>query len=190
MSSTVPFQKQRVSLHPNNQPSGNKYSATTFPQINFVIAKQPGMLLPKTLRLNGTFNLLNNGSRPINLPSTANSATNGASLNNRIGISSVLEEVNISTLNGRNLETVRNYNRYLASSKPIMNNMFDYNNGLNLQDPFLSSKSVSNSRVANVETQFSIPIEVGMFSDQVINVSEKGFHGLQLNLLLAQNATV
>ena len=190
MSQSVPFSKQRISLHPNNQPSGNKYSATTFPQINFVIARQPAMLLPGTLRLNGTFNLLNNGNRPINLPSTASSATNGASLNNRIGISSVLEEVNISTLNGRNLETVRNYNRYLASSKPIMNNMFDYNNGLNLEDPFLSSKSVCNSRSANVETQFSIPIEVGMLGDQPINISEKGFHGLQLNLLLAQNATV
>lgn len=190
MSQSVPFSKQRISLHPNNQPSGNKYTATTFPQINFVIARQPAMLLPGTLRLNGTFNLLNNNNNPVNIPSLASSATNGASLNNRIGISSVLEEVSISTLNGRNLETVRNYNRYLASSKPIMNNMFDYNNGLNLEDPFLSSKSVSNSRVANVETQFSIPIEVGMLGDQPINISEKGFHGLQLNLLLAQNATV
>ena len=190
MSGSVPFTRQRISLHPNNQPSGNAYTASTFPQINFVVARQPAFLLPGTLRLNGTFNLLNDTNQlPVNTPSLASAARNGRSLNNRIGISSVLEEVTIQTLNGRNLETVRNYNRYLASSKPLMNNSFDYNNGLNLEDPFLSSKSVSNSRVANVETQFSIPIEVGMLGDQPLNISEKGFHGLQMNLLLTQNAT-
>ena len=76
MSQSVPFSKQRISLHPNNQPSGNKYTATTFPQINFVIARQPAMLLPGTLRLNGTFNLLNNNNNPVNIPSLASSATN------------------------------------------------------------------------------------------------------------------
>ena len=191
MSVQINAQRRRVSLHPNNQPSGNKFSATNFPQINFVIARQPAFLLPQTLRLNGTFVLKNDtGDLPINDPESVANDDNGSTVNNRIGISSVIEEATIQTLNGRNLETVRNYNRYLASSKPFMNNSFDYNNGLNLEDPMLGSKSITTCRGANLETNFSIPIQVGMFGDMPLNISEKGFHGLQLNLLLAQNAAV
>jgi len=36
-----------------------------------------------------------------------------------------------------------------------------------------------------VQTEFSIPIEVGMLGDKPLNISEKGFHGLQLNILCA-----
>lgn len=191
MSVALAAQRRRVSLHPNNQPSGNTFSATNFPQINFVIARQPAFLLPSTLRLNGTFVLKDDlGNKPINAPNLVASGDNGSSVNNRIGISSVIDEAIIQTLNGRNLETVRNYNRYLASSKPFMNNSFDYNNGLNLHDPMLGSKSITTCRAANVETNFSLPIECGMFGDLPLNISEKGFHGLQLNLLLAQNAAV
>ena len=192
MSSSIPaFSRRRVSLHPNNAPSGNTYSATQFPQMNFVIARQPAFLLPHTLRLNGKFKLVkSDGTLPINIPNAAASATNGSAVNPRNGISSIFEEIGIQTLNGRNLETVRSYNRYLASSKPFLNNCFDMNNGLNLEDPFIASKSILNARVANVETHFSLPLEVGMFGDMPLNISEKGFHGLQLNLLLTENSVV
>ena len=191
MSVPLNAQRRRVSIHPNNQPSGNTFSATNFPQINFVIARQPAFLLPKTLKLNGTFVLKDStGATVDNNPAVVKSAINGSTLNNRIGVASCIDEVTIQTLNGRNLETIRNYNRYLASSKPFMNNSFDYNNGLNLDDPFLGSKSITTCRSANVETNFSIPIEAGMLGDMPLNISEKGFHGLQLNLLLAQNAAV
>jgi len=123
MSVPLNAQRRRVSIHPNNQPSGNTFSATNFPQINFVIARQPAFLLPKTLKLNGTFVLKDStGATVANNPAVVKSATNGSTLNNRIGVSSCIDEVTIQTLNGRNLETIRNYNRYLASSKPFMNN--------------------------------------------------------------------
>ncbi len=191
MSVPLNAQRRRVSIHPNNQPSGNTFSATNFPQINFVIARQDVFLLPQSLKLNGTFVLKDDtGAKPANAPNLAAAALNGSTLNNRIGLASCIDEVTIQTLNGRNLETVRNYNRYLASSKPFMNNSFDYNNGLNLNDSLLGSKSITTCRAANVETNFSIPIEVGMLGDMPINLSAKGFQGLQLNLLLAQNAAV
>ncbi len=191
MSVPLNANRHRVSIHPNNSPSGSKFSALTFPQINFVIARQNAFLLPQTLKLNGTFVLKDNtNAKPVNLPSAVASPNNGSTINNRVGLASCIDEVTIQTLNGRNLETVRNYNRYLASSKPFMNNSFDYNNGLNLNDPFLGSKSVATCRAANVETNFSIPIEVGMLGDMPLNISSKGFHGIQLNILLAQNAAV
>ena len=187
MNST--FTKSKVRLTPNNNPSGNRFTATNFSTINFIIAKQPAFLDPRTLRLNGTFSLLNAaGDEPVNDYQTAGSATNGATLNNRIGVQSCINEVTVQTLNGRNLENLRNYNQYLSAAKPLMNNTFDYDNGLGLQDSLLCNKSITNARVANVQTEFSIPIEVGMLGDKPLNISEKGFHGLQLNILLAQNA--
>ena len=185
--------KQRVRLHPNNAPSGGAYSASAFPAINFVIGTQRAFLDPRTLRLNGKLTIKNNAGAPIvNDNTQAQSATNGATMNNSIGVSSIFEECNISTLNGRNLETIRNYNRYLSTTKPLMNTSMDYNNGLGLKDPMTTDKSLTNQKTANVEHDFSIPIECGMFEGggRFINLSEKGFHGLQIDFLLAQNAAV
>lgn len=199
MASLAPaVTKNRVRLHPNNQPSGNTYSARNFPQINFVIGKQRAFLDPRTLRLNGEFSLIGPGVSPggadAGLPhndqTVVQSDINGATLNNMIGISSIFDEVTASTLNGRNVETVRNYNRYLASSKPLMNSSMDYNNGLGLKDPMQSDKSVTNQKTACVATDFSIPVDIGLFQGGAVNLSEKGFHGLQLDWLLAQNAQV
>lgn len=185
-------QKQRVRLTPNNQPSGNTYSAQNFPAINFVIGRQAAFLESRSLRLNGTLSIKNNAGALVVNDNTAvgASATNGATLNNVIGISSLFDEVTVSTLSGRNLETVRSYNRYCAASKPLLNNSMDYNNGLGLSDPMQTDKSITNAKTANVEVDFSIPIEIGMFDGgKLINISEKGFHGLQLDFLLAQNAS-
>ena len=186
--------KQRVRITPNNQPSGGVFSAQNFPAINFVIGSQRAWLDPRTLRLNGQFELKNlDGNLPAN--NTVAGAPplphqNGVSLNNSIGVSSFFDEVNISTYSGaKNLETVRSYNRYLAACKPLMHSSLDYDNGLGLQDAMCTNKSLSNARTACVETDFSIPINVGMLdSDGYLNLSEKGFSGLNIDLLLCQNA--
>ena len=186
--------RQRVSLHPNNAPSGGAYSAANFPAINFIIGTQRAFLDPRTLRLNGKLTIKNNAGIPIVNDNTtlAGSVTSGATLNNVVGVSSIFDECNISTLNGRNLETIRNYNRYLSATKPLMNTSLDYNNGLGLKDPMSSDKSLTNQKTANIEHDFSIPIECGMFegAGRLINLSEKGFSGLQIDFLLAQNSQV
>ena len=185
--------KQRVRLTPQNQPSGNKFSATNYPSINFLIGQQQAMLDPRTLRINGQLRILDADGKSVindNTLTGAPTAQNGASLNNSIGVSSVIDEANIQTLNGRNLETVRNYNRFLAVGKPLVNNSLDYSNGLGLRDPMLTDKSITNSKTANVKHDFSVKLDVGMFdSEQLIPLSQKGFHGLQIDLLLAQNAS-
>ena len=183
--------KQRVRITPNNQPSGDTYSAQNFPAINFVIAAQRAWLDPRTLRLNGEFVMVNDAN---DLPE--NNATapgdvdrNGATLNNTIGVSSVIDEVNVSTYTGaKNLETVRTYNRYLAACKPLMHSSLDFDNGLGLQDAMCCNKSLTNSRTACVKTDFSVPINVGMFDGTAVNLSEKGFAGINIDLLLCQNA--
>lgn len=186
------FTKSRVRIHPNNQPSSNKFSATNFPTVNWVIAKQPALLDPRTLRLNGTLRVQNDAGVLVKNDNTTVGPVgtipdNGATLNNSIGVSSVFDEVNCSTLNGRPIETVRSYNRLLACANPLMNSELEVNNGIGLKDPMRTTKSLTNSHTANVEHDFSIPIEIGVFGDKLLNLSSKGFHGLQLDLLLANN---
>ena len=185
-------QKQRVRLTPNNQPSGSKFSSRDYPAINFIIGRQAAFLETRSLRLNGVLTIKNNAGETVQNDNTVvQSLRNGATLNNSIGISSLFDECTVSTLNGRNIETVRSYNRYVAAGKPLLNNSMDYNNGLGLSDPMQTDKSLTNSKTANVDVDFSIPIQIGMFeSGQLLNISEKGFHGLTLDFLLAQNASV
>ncbi len=190
-------QKQRVHLTPNNQPNGSTYSAQNYPAINFIIGRQPAWLETKSLRLNGTFTLTNvAGVGVVNNTAQAGGSGaqvpgSGATLNNFIGVSSLFDEVTVSTLNGRNLETVRSYNRMLASSKGINNSSLEYSNGLGLKDPTMTNKSITNAKTVNQEIDFSIPIDIGMFDGgKLLNISEKGFHGLQLDFLLAQNSSV
>ena len=184
--------KQRVRITPNNQPSGDTYSAQNFPAINFVIASQRAWLDPRTLRLNGEFEMINDaGDLPENNATAPGDVDrNGATLNNTIGVSSVIDEVNVSTYTGaKNLETVRTYNRYLAACKPLMHSSLDFDNGLGLQDAMCSNKSLTNARTACVKTDFSVPINVGMFDTKsYLNLSEKGFSGINIDLLLCQNA--
>lgn len=189
MSSVV---KQRVRLTPNNEPNGGSYSAQNFPMINFVIGKQNGWIETRSLRLNGSFELTNAiaGGFIANNGTAAAGNNNGATVNNYIGMQSLFDEITISTLNGRSLETVRSYNRMVAVSKPMLNNSLEYANGLGLKDPTLTNKSVTNARTVNQKFDFSISIDVGMLESKLLNVSEKGFHGLQIDCLLSGNNSV
>ena len=193
------IRKSRVVLHPSNQPSGNSYVANNYSVVSFQIAKQYGFLDTSTLRLNGQFYLEDESNAlPQNDTSTGAtpgaeplpSASNGATVNNSVGISSLFEEVNCSTLNSRNIENCRNYNRYLATCRPLMNSSLEINNGVGLADPMQTDKSLLNARTANVKTDFSVPIEIGLFDSPqspYLNISEKGFHGLLLDVLLTRS---
>ena len=52
------FTKRRVIITPNNSPSLNIFSASNFPNIQFVLSNQNGMLDPRTLRLNYKLNIV------------------------------------------------------------------------------------------------------------------------------------
>tara|TARA_R100001198_G_C5225309_1_gene206118 strand:+ start:419 stop:1831 length:1413 start_codon:yes stop_codon:yes gene_type:complete len=193
--------KQRVKITPLNQPTGGVYRPDSFPNIEFMLAKNNAFLDPRTLRLNATFQYYNgsgtipnaDGSEnPNNVPNTKiGGATNGAAINNSIGVKSVFDEMSIGTLVGRNLETIRSANRYIAASRPFLHSSMELNNGVGLEDPTVTNKSVSNATTCNTAFSISIDVPLGMFESQkYINMSDKGFAGLTLNLLLAPNNVV
>ena len=192
MNRQPPFKKVNVRLTPNNQPSQGFFSATNFPVINFVLGSSPGMLMTDTLKLNYTFEILDQaGNPPANTPSSnAVPNTNGVTISSKVGSASAIDQVHIQTMNGRNLETILSYNRYLATSIPNASNQFDFVNSMGGTDPLFSTKSVGGARQANVPTEVSVPIKTGFFSNKAIPLDQKGIHGLQLSIQLQQNANV
>lgn len=193
--------KQRVKITPLNQPTGGVYRPDQFPNIEFMLAKNNAFLDPRTLRLNATFQYYNGTGtipkadgteNPNNVPSSlAGGVDNGVGLNNSIGVKSIFDEMAIGTLTGRNLETIRSANRYIAASRPFLHSSMELNNGVGLEDPSIANKSVSNSRTCNTAFSISIDVPLGLLESQkYINMSDKGFAGLTLNLLLAPNNVV
>ena len=193
MNRQPPFRKQKCIISPNNLPSSGIFSSTSFPSINFVLGSSPGLLLTDTLKLNYNFQVLTTaGAFPNNAPANAASpGTNGVCVSNRVGSQSAIDQVHITTMNSRSIENLLNYNRYLATSLPNANNQFDYLNGFQGQDPTLSTKSVGGCRQTNVPVECSVPLKTGFLtSRQPINLSRRGIHGMQISILLQQNANV
>lgn len=185
------FTKHRVLITPNNQPSGNVFSATSFPTIQFVLGSTQGMLDPRTLRLNYTLNVFqgDGSTRPNNILTSTGTDLNGINYNQNTGSLANIEQINVSSMNGRNIETIQNYNRYVATFTPNIENQYDLINTLSTGDPLVSSKNITTARQMNVPTQHSVPLKTGFLSGSTpINLSQKGFHGLNLTIQLTQNS--
>ena len=187
------FRKVKTYITPNNAPDGGVYSSAAFPQINFVIAKVPGAYVdPRTLSLTGKIRILdNNGDLPSNVTDGfAATAFNGVATSPSVSVHSIIDEVALSTLNGRSIETIRSYNRYVATTRPFYTSSEDVTNGGSLYDAGYQVKSVSNALTSNQETDFAISLRNGLLANQIIPISEKGLHGLNITLSLAQNSQV
>ena len=74
--------RQKVSITTNNMPSNGSYSASAFPQINFVISQRAAFLDPRTLRLCGKVRLRESGTE--NLPNNAPSNPAGSPTTNGV----------------------------------------------------------------------------------------------------------
>jgi len=187
------FTKQKVIISPQNNNSDSTFSATSFPQIQFVLSGFPGLADFKTLRLNYTYEIVNSGDLPpVNTPAVADANNrNGIANSNRVGTASAISQVNVSTGNGRNIETINNFNRYLATIAPQQMNQFDFINTFQGNDPTISTKSVGGARQLNVPVQVSTPIRTGFLSNSTpVNLSQKGIHGCIINILLDMNQNV
>ncbi len=186
------FTKHRVLIAPNNSPSNQIFNSTSFPNIQFVLGTSQGMLDPRTLRLNYDFQAINKSSPPVNLannPTLASGATNGINVNNHTGSLAVIDQINVSSMNGRNIETIQAYNRYVSTFTPNVENKFDLVNTLSSGDPLVSSKNITTCRQMNTITTHSVPLRTGFLSGSTpINLSTKGFHGLNINIQLSQNS--
>jgi len=189
----ITMHRQKISLVPDNMPSGSKFTSTEFNTINFVVSKRAAYLDTRTARLNYTLTITKPGATATDPPilpendpkNTTPGGSDGIACNQYVGSSGLLDTISISTLNGRSLENLRHAGRYYSTVGPMSQNGADYSNSCS--DPFLSSKSVSNALVCNQSVDCSVPLKTGVFSNRTINLSDKGTRGLNLSFLLCQN---
>ena len=125
------FRKQKSYITPNNAPDQGVYLSTSSPQINFVIASTPGAYLdPRTLRLHGKYRIVDDATKtlPQNITDgSVASASSGVASNPFCGINGCIDQVNISTSNGKTIESIRSFNSYVATTRPFFTSSDDVN---------------------------------------------------------------
>lgn len=192
---------EKVEILPMNPPPNNAFSFKNGnPIVQFQIANADKMLLGSSLRLNGTLRV-NGGASTEAVPVIANNGgtnPNGnkggarvaVCLNERVGVHSCIQQINLSSQTNQTLETIRNYGRYLASVIPTTHSQTDL-------DTSLSNKSLNASRTENAallvnnDVGFSIPLLTGMLnSANPIPLGNAGIRGLLIQLELAPDQMV
>ncbi len=183
---------EKSEIFPLNPPADGAYSFKKgFPIVQFQIANQDKLLNGKSLRLNGKFKLDKpGGGLPTN--SVGGDATsNGISLNSRVGIPSIFQQITLATQSNQTLEVVRSYGRYLASVVPVTHSQSDMDSSLTQGNPASSSRSFVAAHSVNNEVSFSIPLRTGLLnSGQPIPLGNNGLRGMLINLELAPDSHV
>lgn len=186
--------KERSHIFPINQPNTAYSFKNGFPIITFQIGAQNKLLDTNSLRLNGILRVQNfNNELPqnnVNDPDNANDRS-GICLDNRIGVSSAINQITISTLeNNRTLEVIRNYGRFLAGSMPVIHSADDLDTNQSVSNPCCASKSFNSARHQNTEVNFSIPLRTGLLSSgQRLPLSSvNGIRGLIIELQLGPDS--
>ena len=185
----------QVEITPLNPPSNNAYSFKTGnPLVQFVIPNQNKLLVGSSIRLNGTFKLMDNNNAPPVNPGNAGGTDSGKgfTISNRLGIHSVIQQVTLSNQdNNQTLETIRNYNRYLASVMPVTHSQNDYDNNLSQKGLQASQHRLGSMMWRKGEAGFCIPLLTGMLNSSApIPLGTNGIRGLVIQIELAPDSMV
>tara|TARA_R110002073_G_scaffold24415_2_gene82507 strand:- start:2978 stop:4390 length:1413 start_codon:yes stop_codon:yes gene_type:complete len=187
---------EKVEILPMNPPPNNAYSFRNGnPIVQFQIANAEKFLMGSSLRLNGTFRLNRGVSTETNiqLPDNNNNKGGGEfgiTINNKIGLHSTIQQITLSNQQNQSLETIRNYNRYLASVVPNTHSADDLNTSLTLKS-LGSSSHMGNALMVNNDAGFSLPLLTGMLnSANPIPLGNNGIRGLVIQLELAPDSSV
>tara|TARA_R110002073_G_scaffold335413_2_gene527319 strand:- start:1268 stop:2656 length:1389 start_codon:yes stop_codon:yes gene_type:complete len=188
---------EKAEIFPLNPPANGSYSFKGgFPIIQFQIANQDKLLNTGTLRLNGTLRVQAPGAsadtliHPTNVSGGA-AATNGISLNSRVGVASCIGQITLATQQNQTLEVVRSYGRYLASVMGVTHSQSDFDLNNSIGNPASASRSFNGARAVNNDVEFSIPLRTGLLqSGAPIPLGNNGLRGMLINLELSPDSNV
>jgi len=187
MSNIVQVMKSEIL--PLNAPSEGKFSFKNgFPLISFQISQREALLDGKSLRLNGKVKLMKQDGAHIN--NNGNSSQGGGGGNpyntcfdSRIGVASVFQQITISSSDGRTLEQIRQYPRWLSTNMAYTHSQEDLDSNSQVGG-LTASRSATGALIQNQEVSFSIPLRCGLLSGtDGINLS--AVNGLIITLELA-----
>lgn len=189
---------EKVSIDPINQPSNGVYSNKSGSTVvQFEISQRPALLLGKTLRVQGKLRI-NQDTSTIAAPILVNNNNNKGAVaaydsrtSARVGASSVFEQVSLqSAFDHQNIEVIRQYPRYLASTNPVIFSQSDIDREQQVGS-LLASRDKCMSNLNNNDVSFSIPLRTGLLMGQdAIPLGNNGFRGLLVSLNLNSDQQV
>jgi hypothetical protein len=172
-------------LEPSNiPPSGIVSPSNGNPLIQFNIGSVNNqVLIGPSVRLNGKIKFKLNDGTAI--------GPNDVYISN-CGVYSVLDQINIvSAQTGINLETIKSYNRYLASAFKSTLSQQKMNNSASIENLCSSTIYMSEKSIDTLhEKPFSIELPCGLLSSESIPLGMEQTGGISINLQLAQNSNV
>ena len=110
-----------IDIVPSNVTANSKVSFKGGnPVIQFIIGEQDRLLMGNSLRFTGKFRcLLSSGSSSV-------SNTDSLAMSAKLGVYSTIDTLTIkSQRTGQTIESIRNYNRFLASYLPVISSKED-----------------------------------------------------------------
>ena len=182
MSNIVQVMKSEIL--PLNAPSEGKFSFKNgFPLITFQVSQREALLDGRSVRLNGKIKLMKNDGTEINNNTNKGGLAYNTCFDSRIGVASVFQQITISSSDGRTLEQIRQYPRWLATNQPYTHSQEDLDSNTQVGS-LTASRSSTGALIQNEEVSFSIPLRCGLLSGtDGINLS--AVNGLLITLELS-----
>ena len=182
-----------IDIVPSNVASNAKVSFRGGnPVIQFIIGSQDRMLLGNSLRFTGKFRcLLSSGSSSV-------SNVSPLAMSEKLGVYSCIDTLTIkSQRTGQTIESIRNYNRFLASYLPVTTSKEDnmghmYESALILPNYAAQTQSVVNiPSSSSTQNHFCMALPCGLFNGgEPIPLMDEAIGGLLVELHLAPDSQV
>jgi len=152
------------------------------PLINFIIGASPGKKIRQgSLRLNGNL-------RCVDANGTAIGEDNEVSFDSSTGIYSLIDSLTIKNANNNNLETIKSYNRFMASFLKQSLNVNDFCTSYSLSSATSSNHYSTSEQLTSTTISFSVPLFSGllMSGDYLLDPSKK--NGCNIEIMLSSDA--
>jgi hypothetical protein len=178
--------RELLQFQPTNLGRGGIFSPDRngLQQVVFQIPKLPRVMMGRTLRINGNFDVFKaDDSRPSNATNWNADAPNDNAIfiDGRIGVSSCIDTLSIQNLKGATYSNVKNYNRLMSCIVPMNQSFNNYINGCD--DEYGNGKQITQAKRCDKTQSFSIPILDGFF--QAENIDMDLVEGLVITLTLS-----
>jgi len=178
--------RELLQFVPVNIGAENKFSPDRngLQQVVFQIPKLPRIMMGKTLRVNGSFNVKDTGNSAPNNGTNFFEAAPGSSvfwIDGRIGVSSCIDNLSIQNLKGATYSNVKNYNRLCSSLVPLNQSFMNYIGSVD--DEYAPGKQITMAKRCDREFDFSIPLLDGFLQSDPIDMDL--VEGLVITLTLA-----
>ena len=159
--------REFIQITPQNVGNGVFSDRSGLNQIIMEIPAVPKVVNGKSIRLSGTFKLVNGdgATAPTNGADffTGTAGLNDFYIDGRIGVQSVIETLTIENLEGQVYSTIKSYNRLCSSLIPLNESIGSYlNGGVDILYGGLG-KDVSTAKKCDAAFEFAIPLLDGLF---------------------------